>query len=152
MYAETAQLSAVCASRGLRTGPPTDIRRQIERKKRRSEKHAYDIEEKQKPMALIIEPDSIPWVCQKHNWKEHKPICQRLAYNYSRPKNRIAPARALVRAPGPWEYPPTTKDVMHTTAEVGLDQYQFMKLESEGAALFLKTPGHTHSNKREMHE
>ena len=31
--------------------------------------------------------------------------------------------------------------VMHTMPEVGIDQYQFMKLESEGAARYLKTLG-----------
>ena len=76
-----------------------------------------------------------------NHWLLHKAICKGLSESYSGIKKRIAPARALERPVGPWEYPPSTRGVMLTIAEIGIDQYQFMKVESEEGTLALKAMG-----------
>ena len=80
-------------------------------------------------------------VCQKAHWKEHKASCKRMAATYGDLKDRVAPARALMCPPGPQEYPPETRGVLHTVPGVHLDTFHFMKLDSVASASVLGAIG-----------
>ena len=67
-FSETSLLSVACATRGLRTSPPVDLRRKVAIQK--GALHAEKLLTVQKPMVVILEPSSLPWTWMKSKWKK----------------------------------------------------------------------------------
>ena len=67
-FSGSSYLSVACATRGLRTAPPVDLRRKAEVDN--IQYYANTVLITQKPMVIVLEPSSQPWTWMKSKWKK----------------------------------------------------------------------------------
>ena len=69
LFSESTRLSSACATAGLRTGSPVDLRKGCAIYTEKGRQQVWDTIQKQKPLIVFMLPESAPWMWMKSRWK-----------------------------------------------------------------------------------